>query len=83
LSSHEGGVVGNFSETHWKSSFDELGSYWRSSHKLLVDITPPKLNLQWKGFSQNPNKNVGYKSTPIRYQIIIPNRRVTPLFILP
>jgi hypothetical protein len=28
-----------------------------------VDIAPPKLNLQWKGFSQNPNENVGYKST--------------------
>jgi hypothetical protein len=28
-----------------------------------VDIEPPKLNLKWKGFSQNPNENVGHKST--------------------
>jgi hypothetical protein len=34
-----------------------------SSCLARVDIAPPKLNLQWKGFSQNPNENVGYKST--------------------
>jgi hypothetical protein len=47
-----------------------------------VDIAPPKLNLQWKGFSQNPNENDSYKRTPIRYQIIILRGRVTLLFML-